>query len=727
MFQHFSGFANRPTAFELHPVFLPWKQVGHQRPTEIGAAGERQQRRGPVRRAFLPRQIREALHLTQPLQLGRLRTLDAGIAHIGRRLRSRFGVANPDGDGDWGLNGEHVIGLPRAQIVAFQVNHPQVIERPAQQLAHSGKARPGQIRRGGDETDDARPALTLEHLPQRPAPEVDVIVVEILGVQSQAERVQRRDEIPQNPRPLPMRVAVANPAALAGLPHIPGVQYLPVIGWIAQTHQHRRVRLHFLCPPVFLAQRLVDQRQVPRRRGVGRLQGVGQINVRAVRRQRPAFRQHPLAQPQMRHRIRSHQNLERMEIARPDRRCLRPHSRPLGRRHPRQAMIQRGEDISAGAGGGVERDHFRINKGKLRVEAGFQQFGDQRHLRPHDRNRRVVDAAILAHLRVVDRQKIFVEIKPRIAARPLPRQRRRVHRPNHPFQHLDRRGDFRPRLLVGQDFQRLGQQAMLRAQGLGRLRRRQGCRARPAGQQQRIGQGLRVGIGELGVVGVGKQIMPPVHRQRRQTGFRILHRRQHFSPQQPAERGQRFRQSARRRRSGRLPEQEIPQQVKHRRRVVLLDRRRAVHGHIAGQPDQPPDPFAAPVQCPLIAIGIEQVRQVAELLPLRPILRLEFGRVRALARRFQFHIPGQERLGDDADIRSPGAFPILHLGQHLDRQPQRRRRPAQQGQHWRFQLIFGVEMQGHGELGGQLGSEDGQLGGERGGGRHGYAAGPVRS
>ncbi len=92
-----------------------------------------------------------------------------------------------------------------------------------------------------------------------------------------------------------MRVAITNPAALARLPVIPGVQYLPVIRRIAQTHQHRRISLHFLRSPMFLAQRPVRQRQMSRRRGCRRFQRIGEINVRAVGGQGSAFRQHPLA------------------------------------------------------------------------------------------------------------------------------------------------------------------------------------------------------------------------------------------------------------------------------------------------------------------------------------------------------------------------------------------------------------------------------------------------
>ncbi len=233
----------------------------------------------------------------------------------------------------------------------------------------------------------------------------------------------------------------------------------------------------------------------------------------------------------MRDRIRPDQNLKRMKIARPDGCRLRPHPRPLRRRNSFQRMIQRRENVGAGARRRIERDHLGIDKGKFGMKPAFQQFADQRNLRPYYGNRRVVNAAILAHFRVIDRQKILIEIQPGIAAHPLTRQRHRVHRANHSLQHLRRRFDLGPRLLIGQDFQRLGQQTVLRTQGLGRLRGGQFHRAGPAGQQQRIGQGLRVSIGELRIIGVGKQVMPPVHRQRRETRIGILHRRQHLDAQ----------------------------------------------------------------------------------------------------------------------------------------------------------------------------------------------------
>jgi hypothetical protein len=62
----------------------------------------------------------------------------------------------------------------------------------------------------------------------------------------------------------------------------------------------------------------------------------------------------------------------------------------------------------------------------------------------------------------------------------------------------------------------------------------------------------------------------------------------------------------------------------------------------------------------------------------------------------RFRVPAWQR------ATPPVPFPILHLGQHINRQSQGLRRPGQQGQHRRFQLIFRIEMQGDGKFGRQV-------------------------
>src|ERR1043166_8899475 len=95
---------------------------------------------------------------------------------------SRAGIACTDGDGHWRPNRKNVVRPARREVVAFEVDDPQLVESTAEGVAHAAEAGAADIRRRGDETDNGRPAAALQDRPQRPAPEVDIIVVDIFGV-----------------------------------------------------------------------------------------------------------------------------------------------------------------------------------------------------------------------------------------------------------------------------------------------------------------------------------------------------------------------------------------------------------------------------------------------------------------------------------------------------------------------------------------------------------------
>src|SRR5690606_33028610 len=88
-------------------------------------------------------------------------------------------------DGDERLDREDVLGPASAQVVPFEIQDPDAVAKSAHPLAHAGEARSAQVGTGADEGDDARVVVLLEHLPQGPAPEVDVVVVEVLEVPPQ--------------------------------------------------------------------------------------------------------------------------------------------------------------------------------------------------------------------------------------------------------------------------------------------------------------------------------------------------------------------------------------------------------------------------------------------------------------------------------------------------------------------------------------------------------------
>ena len=118
-----------------------------------------------------------------------------------------------------------------AASLAAQVEDPDVVALPAQVLAHAAEGVAVKIARGADEADDARPArrVVLEDLPQRPAPEIDVEIVEILNVDAVPSIGSGIEEIAKDCALA--AVAPADPSTSAGL--IGVVSLMSVVGRIA--------------------------------------------------------------------------------------------------------------------------------------------------------------------------------------------------------------------------------------------------------------------------------------------------------------------------------------------------------------------------------------------------------------------------------------------------------------------------------------------------------------
>ena len=176
-------------------------------------------------------------------------------------------VAHAHGDGHRGADGEDVLSLARAQRIAFQVDDPELVEGAPHHLAHPHESRPTQVGGGGDERDDARSLGAVEDLPERPAPEIDVVVVEILQVHARARLSGRIEKILQQRSLVFLHVGCteAHPAALALRLGVGEVDFLPVVGRIAQADQHARVGLD--SPGAFM---LVNQGAQRERHQAGR-------------------------------------------------------------------------------------------------------------------------------------------------------------------------------------------------------------------------------------------------------------------------------------------------------------------------------------------------------------------------------------------------------------------------------------------------------------------------
>ncbi len=96
--------------------------------------------------------------------------------------------AEGNGDGHGSLDGEDIFALACATPLATKVENPDFIAQAAHVLANPAKSVAVKVARRANETDDARTrgGLMLEDLPQRPAPEIYVQVVEVLNVNSVA-------------------------------------------------------------------------------------------------------------------------------------------------------------------------------------------------------------------------------------------------------------------------------------------------------------------------------------------------------------------------------------------------------------------------------------------------------------------------------------------------------------------------------------------------------------
>ena len=122
------------------------------------------------------------------------------------------------GDGHRGLYVKDIVALARAASLAAQVDDPDFIARPAHVFAHAHEGLAVQVAGGADEADHAAVVrgVVFKHFPQGPAPEIDIEVVEVLGVEAAPSLPQRVKKIRENGFLAIAVVAPAHPGAGAG-------------------------------------------------------------------------------------------------------------------------------------------------------------------------------------------------------------------------------------------------------------------------------------------------------------------------------------------------------------------------------------------------------------------------------------------------------------------------------------------------------------------------------
>ena len=187
---------------------------------------------------------------------------------------------------------------------------------------------------------------------------------------------------------------------------------------------------------------------------------------------------------------------------------------------------------------------------------------------------------------------------------------------DHSQQQIQRGGNFRLGLRIGQDLQCPGEEAVFGGQGGLGVFQVQRVRTIAAGQKQREGDRLRVGVGELLVVGVGKQQLPPILGELDQRRLRAFQCVGHVVAEQTTQGGEQVGQVFDILGNDRLPGEEVGQQPEQRFRVLFGYGPAAVGGDVARNLDDRPMALARLVESPLIAVGVDQIGKGLESFPL---------------------------------------------------------------------------------------------------------------
>src|SRR5271157_5667502 len=308
---------------------LPGHEVCEERPGEILALPGREKGGMPIVWAILPFHRREIGNTAERRELGVARSLDSGVAHRGGPVLLRLARAHGDGDGHGRLDGKDIVALAWAATLSANVQNPNFVAEAAHLLAHPAEGFAIEVTGGADETDDARPArgLLLEDLPKRPAPEVDVKVVEVLDVAAVAGDDGGPEEFLEDGGFFARLVAavafepvaptiVTPPHPSAGAGSIIAVRRLvSVVGRIAQADDDGDISLDVQRLDMLLGDGLEEERQAGRF-CIGAFERVSQVDVRAVLGQGCATVTQGAARAQLGHGVGADQEFKAVEMVR---------------------------------------------------------------------------------------------------------------------------------------------------------------------------------------------------------------------------------------------------------------------------------------------------------------------------------------------------------------------------------------------------------------------------
>ena len=371
---------------------LPRHQVRQQRPAEVSTLTSRKERSLPVSRAVLPYNCRKTGDGIEGSKFFIVRPFDSGITNHGGCILLCLLCAYSHGDSHGRLDGEDIIALVCAASLAAEVEYPDFVAVPAQMLAHTAEGDAIEIARCTDETDHARPVSRrmLKNLPQCPAPEIDIQVVEVLNVAAMPGGDNRGEKIVKNC--LPTVVAPANPTARAGLV-VRGGGLMPVVGRITEADDDRHGAFDCKRPGVLVCDRTQEKRQL-RRFGVWAFERIGQVNMRAVRGQLCTVVAQGTADAQFRHRVSADHQLEAVQVLSQCGSLARHSASALRSFNAAQGVIDDAEQIRSGADGRIKSDDAGISETQGFPKTVNEQIIDQAHLDTHHLDRGVVDASV---------------------------------------------------------------------------------------------------------------------------------------------------------------------------------------------------------------------------------------------------------------------------------------------------------------------------------------------
>lgn len=209
-------------------------------------------------------------------------------------------------------------------------------------------------------------------------------------------------------------------------------------------------------------------------------------------------------------------------------------------------------------------------------------------------------------------------------------------------EHADGGFDFGAGIRLGEDAERLREQAVAAVEALRRVLGVEVAGAVgifQAREEQRVGECLRVDVGEFLVVGVREKVFADLGAKMRERAAFALDGGEDIGAQQTAERGEHLREPPRLVRDDGLPGEEIEQQrVERGERGVVEGGGSLFHDAVEADED---GLFvllglnAGAVERPFEGVGIEDVWKRAEFLPLPLVAVFEFLRLRAKAGSFQ--------------------------------------------------------------------------------------------